>query len=219
MTNAGTPAPKGGMPKWLIILLVIVVIIGVGCCGGFVTCTYLFKKGAESASAKLDEVGKQLKAEMEKARAEEEKRLAEEAKTGGGTGTGDTASPSETPPTERSGTGSGSPSSETPIVTVRMPSNFPTDVPVYKGFKPNTLSSADKMKGSGMVMLTGKADRATVTAFYEKEMEKNGWKQESNSDMGEVTQMLYSKADRTVLVQVSPGDGTATNLLITYDKK
>src|SRR5262249_46105903 len=32
---------KGGMPKWLIILLVIFLVILLGCCGGFIACNWM----------------------------------------------------------------------------------------------------------------------------------------------------------------------------------
>src|SRR3954464_6909128 len=48
MTKPQMPR-KGGMPKWLLVLLIIFIIIVLGCCGGFVTCTYLLKKVGENA--------------------------------------------------------------------------------------------------------------------------------------------------------------------------
>ena len=44
MTNPATPAPKGGMPKWLIILLVVLGIVLLTCCGMFTMCTYILRQ-------------------------------------------------------------------------------------------------------------------------------------------------------------------------------
>src|ERR1051325_11559564 len=99
-----------------------------------------------------------------------------------------------------------------------MPANFPSDVPVYKGLVPIT-STADKIRGTGSVILSGKFDRADVASFYEKELEKAGWKQEANNDVGEITQQQYSKDDRKLIVQINPGDGSASTVMILYEKK
>jgi hypothetical protein len=59
MTNTVTPGtpgpvsptpPKGGMPKWLIIVLAILVVFILVCCGGFAACRWACVRGAQSLS-------------------------------------------------------------------------------------------------------------------------------------------------------------------------
>jgi len=100
-----------------------------------------------------------------------------------------------------------------------MPANFPTDVPVYTGLTPN-MSRADKTNGSGMVMLTGKVDKDKMVAYYEKELEGKGWKQEQNQDLGVATIMTYSKESRRLTLTASPNADTGdTTVTISYQQE
>ena len=131
MTNAATPgtpppAPKSGMPTWLIVLLVIALVILLAC-GGVGTCTYI---ACHTAASKLSEMGKELRAEAEKQRAEAEKRMEEERKREEAAG-GETLTPPAPGASGRTGT-----PTEEPVKAVRMPANFPTDLPRYAGMVP-----------------------------------------------------------------------------------
>jgi hypothetical protein len=299
------------MPKWLIILLVVLLLIILSCCGGFVTCTYLLKRGVDTAKESVGvSFGDQLPASFPKdipvysgfkptfslapAGSDSgmvtltgkgdpsdigdfyEKTLADNGwkqtasntipdgltqsytkgdreatininKSGADTtlvinygkkGTTETKEPDETPTTPRSPTRTPDegapppPGDDTPPTPARpannagdaatpgakLPANFPADVPVYSGLTPG-FSFADKVKGSGSVMLSGKVDKDKTIAYYEKELAAKGWKQEQNTDIGAGSVLVYSKESRKLSMTVIPdADKGETMVTISYEK-
>src|SRR2546430_1774276 len=87
MTNTPNyaPQPKGGMPKWLIVLLVIFLVIVLGCCCGFITCTYFLRAGAHAGAAALQKAAEDAQRRME-AEVQREKDLAERRARDAGNG-------------------------------------------------------------------------------------------------------------------------------------
>ena len=63
MSNPTQPG-KGGMPKWLIILLVVFLLIALGCCGGVGTCMYFGRKAVNKAREKAGTLQQQMEAEV-----------------------------------------------------------------------------------------------------------------------------------------------------------
>jgi hypothetical protein len=212
MTNAGTPnyqtpAPKGGIPKWVIILIVVLGLVIFVCCGGVVTCMVLAKRVGTTVAAKAQEVAKEAQKRMD----EEERRSAQ---AGGGDEVGST--PSAGVRTESGGATPSTPG-EPSIRATRLPANFPSDVPVYSGMQP-TYALSDKSKGTGHVIFTGSAKVDTVSSYYEKEMINKGWREETNTSINDGWVGIYSKDDRNATVSVSM-DGDKTMVSVMYEKK
>jgi hypothetical protein len=106
----------------------------------------------------------------------------------------------------------------TPAAGTKLPANFPSDVPVYSGLTPG-FSFADKAKGSGSVMLSGKVDKDKAQAYYEKELAAKGWKQEQNTDIGAGSVLVYSKEGRKLSMTIIPeADKGETMVTISYEK-
>jgi hypothetical protein len=227
MTDAGTPnyqtpAPKGGMPKWLIIVLIILGLIIFTCCGGFVTCTVLAKRAASTAATKLDEISKEMQKEVEKQAAEAKKRMDEEARKnaeGSGEEFGKATPPSASDRTESGGATPLPPSipGEPAVKGMKLPANFPGDVPVYSGMQP-MYATSDKIKDNGHVIFSGNGASDTVSSYYESEMVKQGWNEESKTSVKEGWVGIYSKDGRSATVSVTVENGK-TVVSVIYEKK
>lgn len=191
MGGTPVPPPRGGMPKWLLILIVILIIIIFGCCGGVITCGMLFKKGAQ----KLQENAPGWQAQIEQQAREAQARAADAGRPGKGPSINGRTAPAD--------------NGEEAVVSTKLPSNFPSDVPVYSGLSP-TYSMADKTKNSGVVMFNGAGDPEKVSAYYQKELEAKGWKQETNTTFNNMTVLKYSKDEQTVNLSIVPEDGKLT---------
>ncbi len=220
MTTQGTPigtpgSGGGGMPKWLIVLLVVLVVVLIGCCGGVSTCFFLARWAAQNMGPALqqmqDEMIKQAKAAQTRAQGQNPGVAVPPA--------ADNAGNAGTPGAPGA---AGVPNAPAPAAvgpTQKLPSNFPTDVPVQEGLT-STFSIGDNTKGSGSVMLSGNVKPDDAVAYYTKTLEKNGWTQTGNTTMNELTQLQYTKDTRKLVVQVSGGTGgAATNVMLIYEKQ
>lgn len=206
MTNPGTPMggapvppPRGGMPKWLLILIVVLVIIIFGCCGGVITCSMLLKKGVQ----KVQEKAPGWQAQIEQQAREAQARATAAGQPGNGPSINGKAAPAENEPEA--------------AVSTKLPSNFPADVPVYAGLTP-AYSMADKTKNSGVVMFNGAGDPEKVSAYYQKELEAKGWKEETNTTFNNMTVLKYSKDEQTVNLSIAPEGGKLT-VTVQYGKQ
>jgi hypothetical protein len=319
MTNAPnyqSQPPRGGMPKWLIVLLVIFLVICVGCCGGFVMCSYLLKKVGDAAPGFIADQAKKAGLAVNElpgnfpsdvsvqpgfhplggmgkpgtdsgfatvsgpdpvagAMGYYDKQLTgqgwtqESSSDNNGTATatytkGDRKvhvsathpeketlvtivwekkgeesvkpedaggaipavpagpeapapdAPAATPAPGPRAQGGGGRSGLTNGATTRLPRNFPADVPVYEGLKP-TFQLSDNVKGNGSVSFAGPAGVDKITGFYEKEMEKKGWKLESNQSINDGSMYQYTKDGMKVQMSMVP-DGDKTLVVIAYEK-
>ncbi len=68
VTPAGAPVPPagGGMPKWLIVLLVIGLVVVLGCCGAFSACWFFAKHAAQGVGQLGQAIQQQAIAEAKK---------------------------------------------------------------------------------------------------------------------------------------------------------
>jgi hypothetical protein len=173
MTNPNIPAsPGGGMPKWVIALIVVILVIVLGCCGGIATCFWAAKKVSQAAPGFVKEQMKKNGVELNLP--------------------------------DASG-------------TAPLPSNFPSDVPVYTGAK-TVASSADLKKDNGEATCTTPDSAANVHDFYDKQMSENGWKGESTTTTGATTLLTYSKDNRIATINIT-GTEKGASILIGYGKK
>jgi hypothetical protein len=183
MTNPATP-PKSGMPRWLIVLLVIFLVIILGCCGGFVACNWMCSRVAQTGGNTLQSLAnaatQRAEAEMKAAT----QRAMEEARRQGA---------------EFDTTGAG----------LALPAEFPADIPIYSGFKVTTRVVPPGSKG-GTLLLEGPAKAATLGSYYEKEMAAQGWKQIQAFASGNSFSQSYTKDDRSATFTGTENDGSTT---------
>ena len=82
-----------------------------------------------------------------------------------------------------------------------LPENFPKDVFVYDDAKIAMAITGTADEKSYSISYTTKASEIDAFTKYKQEMEKNGWKKESEADMGEGGKMLnYTKNKSKVMI-------------------
>jgi hypothetical protein len=101
--------------------------------------------------------------------------------------------------------------------TTAMPSNFPTDIPVYSGLKV-TYSAAEIPKEAGQATFTSSGSAADIKTFYDKQMIDNGWTQDSTNTNAEGSSSTYSKDTRTASISIN-SSGSTSNVVVIYGKK
>ena len=87
---------------------------------------------------------------------------------------------------------------------VKLPSNFPSDVPM-PGNSTVMLASVDTVQHEAQVEFKSTDDAATVESFYETSLTAAGWTkgQTTNSPIGQLA--TYTKANATISVTVIAG--------------
>ena len=85
----------------------------------------------------------------------------------------------------------------------KLPDNFPKDIFVYSDAKINMAISSSSQGEGFSVSYTTAAVESDVFSKYKEEMAKNGWKKDTEADMGENGKMLnFSKGKSKVLVMI-----------------
>ena len=98
---------------------------------------------------------------------------------------------------------------------VKMPEDFPKDIPVYPGATPIIHTSA---KNGRTVQLWTSDTANKVTAFYKEKFNVEGWKQESESSTEAITLLYSTKENRTLSVVISYDDD-GTNFTLSVSTK
>ena len=91
--------------------------------------------------------------------------------------------------------------------------DFPKDILIYKGA---SAIASFKQGQSFTLMLKTTDDMKTVADAYKASMKAQGWKEESDMSMGDVTSLGYSKEKRKAVVSVSK-DNKATQISIVTE--
>lgn len=101
----------------------------------------------------------------------------------------------------------------------KLPENFPKDVFIYNDAKiAAVISGSETNEGYSINYITG-ANENDAFSKYKEEMAKNGWKKDSEADMGADGKMLnYSKGDSKTMVIIGTdkndgGTGKTTIIL------
>ena len=108
----------------------------------------------------------------------------------------------------------------TKIVTgegVKVPDDFPKDLPVYAGATAFSTSSSPK-DAAFTLSLQSKDPVKTVAEYYLKEMVAQGWKEtQKMEESGENPMFMinYTKDDRTAMIQVMNDGGKSTIMIST----
>jgi hypothetical protein len=94
---------------------------------------------------------------------------------------------------------------------VKVPEDFPKDVPVYPAATPIIHTST---KGGRTLELKTSDAVAKVRAFYKEKLKAEGWKQDSDSSTVENTLLMNTKDNRTLAVVICYRDH-ATGLILS----
>lgn len=238
MSNPATP--KSGMPKWLIILLVLFLLIIMGCCGGFVACRWACNRAVSTVGAATQKAHDEWAAATQAATDATQKAAAATQGMGGMGGNGmptkgpDNAAPGDAggnPPTvSNGGSAGGNPPSgggtggggsagggaATPVSYGA--NNLPTDIPVMSGMTSTGISTVDRVNNSGGSQFSTKSSPADVTAYYQKQFASQGWTLTDNVSINGMTSVGFSKGTRKANVMAMPADGS-TMVTITFEAK
>jgi len=91
---------------------------------------------------------------------------------------------------------------------VSLPDNFPKDVFIYEDAKINMAISSSTESGGFFVSYVVSANESDVFSKYKEEMAKNGWKKETETDMGEAGKMIgFGKGESKTTVSIGLEDG------------
>lgn len=83
--------------------------------------------------------------------------------------------------------------------------DYPSDVPLYKGKSLLDMKSAEKNARSVSIETPDPVDQ--IAEFYKAQLESKGWKSDATMTMGEMTMYTASKDNRKLVVQItSEGD-------------
>ncbi len=102
-----------------------------------------------------------------------------------------------------------------------VPSDWPTDVPVYEGADVQYSGSQNPANGRpGHMMVMQSTDSSEdVYAFYKQELVNNGWTVESQANAAGASTLVAKKEGRTVSLLVTPvQDATAISIGIEDDE-
>jgi hypothetical protein len=96
---------------------------------------------------------------------------------------------------------------------VKVPEDFPEDIPVYPGATPIIHTS---VKGGRMLQLKTSDAIDKVRAFYKEKLKAEGWKEESESSTDAIKLLNNTKDTRTLSVVITQGDdGTSLTLSVS----
>jgi hypothetical protein len=95
---------------------------------------------------------------------------------------------------------------------VKVPEDFPKDIPIYPSATPVIHTSAGQ-SGRTLELKTSDAI-AKVKAFYKEKLKAEGWKQDSDSSTEENTLLMNTKDSRTLAVVICHRDD-ATGLILS----
>jgi len=99
--------------------------------------------------------------------------------------------------------------------SVKLPTDFPRDVFLYKGADLNT--SMELPQGFNLMFQT-KDDPSKVSEAYLTEMEEEGWSKEMSMDMGGSKMMVFKKDERMVNVTIT-SDEEVTQIALSVAKE
>ena len=99
--------------------------------------------------------------------------------------------------------------------SVKLPSDFPKDVFLYKGADLNT---AMELPEGFNLMFQTKDDTSKVSEAYLTGMEAKGWSKEMSMDMGGRKMMVFKKDERMVNVAIT-SDEEVTQITLTVAKE
>jgi hypothetical protein len=101
---------------------------------------------------------------------------------------------------------------------LKLPKDFPGDVPVYGGAKISALST-NKQEGTANLTLTTEDDKDKVLGWYEDKFKSAGWEEDNSSTINKVDFREYQKGQVTIAVSVWPNeDGDKQGTFVTLSR-
>jgi len=101
---------------------------------------------------------------------------------------------------------------------LKLPSEFPSDVPIYGGVKVSAVST-NKNEGSANATMTSEDAKDKVLKWYEDKMKSDGWEEKSNSTINNVDFREYTKGKAKLALSVWPNeDGGKKGTFITVSR-
>ncbi len=88
---------------------------------------------------------------------------------------------------------------------LKLPDDFPSDVPIYGGAKVTAVTT-NKQEKSANVTLTSTDAKDKVMKWYEDKMKADGWEEKNSSTINEVEFREYTKGQVKIAVSVWPND-------------
>lgn len=109
------------------------------------------------------------------------------------------------------------------IGNAKVPSGFPSSVPIYPGSKV-VASTSGKNNTEFTVFLTTTDSKSQAEAYYQSELKKNGWvnDSETTADLGFASGAKYTKGGQQLLVTIAQdkdNKGTAITLIVAPEKQ
>ena len=98
---------------------------------------------------------------------------------------------------------------------VKIPSDFPKDVHVYKGAK--VLMAGKQAEGMMLTLETGDG-MEKVSEIYADRMVEAGWTEESSMNMGRAALLVFAKGDKMATVTVT-GVGSKCQIMLVVGGK
>jgi hypothetical protein len=108
----------------------------------------------------------------------------------------------------------------TPQVDVRIPDDFPSEVPLYKDAE-LTLVQPTAGNGHNIVLRTSD-DVSKVHRFYQDDMQKKGWKMSQEFERGEHSFATYQKGNTMINVTIASdaeNPGKQVIAIMYYDEE
>lgn len=108
----------------------------------------------------------------------------------------------------------------------KIPDNFPKDIFIFSDAKVGlVMSGSAENKGASLSYATATSE-ADAFARYKQEMEKNGWKKDSEADFGTTggKMLNFSKGNSKVMVTIGQGDDgssagkTSIGVILSFDE-
>lgn len=97
----------------------------------------------------------------------------------------------------------------------KIPDDWPSDVPVYKGMKLVTAFSSPE---GGALQGTTSDSAAKVESFYKEQAAKNGWTEDASFRQGDMVSLIYKKEKR-VLSMIATSADSETSIAISLSNE
>lgn len=92
-----------------------------------------------------------------------------------------------------------------------LPSDFPSDIPIYPGSDVAYSGTNTSQDGGGAgVMLTTADEASKIIAYYKKELASAGWTVEDTQNVAGTTAMTAAKGNRNLYLGVTGSDDGTT---------
>jgi hypothetical protein len=105
---------------------------------------------------------------------------------------------------------------------VKLPSDFPKNVPIYPNAKIGGVTVSKEGNPSAWAVYSSTDEVKQVTDWYEQQAKDNGWKQDSSLTMDKSEVRTYSKDNEKIGVNISPSDDETkgkTSVMVTWEQE